>query len=386
MTTGSVTAKLAAWIDRASGYLLGIATTCTATGLRYAIQPELGDRSRTMLFVPAVLITAWYGGVGPGVFALGLGAILWLSILVPPVEGASLADHNELVALAVYLSVGAAVIALVHRERREKARREAAQAKLEQLNALLEQLVRERTSELEFSNRELESFCYSVSHDLRTPTRAIVGNIHILVDEMGDGLDDLARQKLSRISLAALKLSNLVDALLTYARLAKEGLTMESVDLKELISAEARSCAQAHNARIRLDLPDELVVTGDKGLLHAAVHALVSNAVTYSRQGEEVHLAVTIDRNDSDAVLCFRDDGIGFDEQYLPKIFQPFERLHRDEEYPGVGMGLANVARIAERHHGAAWAESKLGEGSAFYLRLGDQRPVSRRDRQLVGA
>lgn len=350
------------------------------------MQSELQDRSRFMLFVPAVLITAWYGGVGPGIFALALGAVLCASIAIQPVPSINFGDRAELVGMFMYLFVGAGVIALVHRERMEKKRREAVQQNLEQLNVSLENRVRERTLELEVANKELEGFCYSVSHDLRTPTRAIVGNIRIVLEDVGGQLDDVARQKLGRVSLAALKLSNLVDALLTYARLARAGISTEPVDLCQLITSEARSCAASAGARLHLDIPQELMVTGDKAMLRTAVQALASNAATYHKDGREITLSVAVERMGSDVTVSFRDTGIGFDPKYLPKVFMPFERLHRDEDYPGVGMGLANVVRIAERHNGAVWAESKLGEGSTFHLRLGDQPAMTSRVPELLSA
>jgi K+-sensing histidine kinase KdpD len=386
MTKASVAGKVAGWIDRASGYLLAIATTCTAAGVRLAMQQELQDRSRLMLFIPAVLVTAWYGGVGPGVFSLALGVFLCAWLLIPPANTINFGDRAEQVGMVVYLFVGAGVIVLVHRERIEKRRREVAQKQLERLNHSLENRVKERTRDLEIANRELEGFCYSVSHDLRTPTRAIVGNIHILIEDFGGSLDAPIQQRLDRISKAAMKLSDLVDALLTYARLAKSGVRKESVDLGALITEEANRCTQGRAVRLILERPSEIFVTGDKAQLRSAIEALVSNAATYGKPGEDVKLTVSYERTESDVVVTFHDNGIGFDMQYVHKIFEPFERLHRDEDYPGIGMGLANVARIAERHDGAVWAESSPGHGASFHLRLGGQEAVNLQERQLLSA
>jgi len=386
MTTLRGTGKVAEWIDKASGYLLAVATTCTATGVRMAMQHELEDRSRLMLFFPAVLITAWYGGVGPGLFALGLGAILTAWLLIPPANAINFGDRAEQIGMVVYLFVGVGIIGLVHRERQEKQKRESAQAELERLNQSLEIRVKERTQELETANRELEGFCYNVSHDLRTPTRAIVGNIRILLEDFGESVDGPMRLKLGRISRAAIKLSDLVDALLTYARLARSGLAIERVDLGELMAAEARHYSESLGIKIALNLPSQMIVYGDKSQLRSAIEAVVSNAVKYSKSGDGVPLTVAYTSIGSDTVISFCDEGIGFDMQYVHKIFQPFERLHRDDDYPGVGMGLAKVARIAERHHGTVWAESNLGEGSTFYLRLGHQEPAAEQEQQLMSA
>ena len=386
MTKASVAFAVVNWLDRVSGYLLGFATTCTATAIRFGLEEQLRDRSRLLLLIPAVLITAWYGGVGPGVFALLFGAFLCAWVLIPPVTTVNFGDRAEQLGMLLYLAVGVGIIVLVHRERQEKTKREVAQKELQALNATLEARVQERTRELEVANRELESFCYSVSHDLRTPSRAIVGNIHILLEDHGGGLDDAVREKLNRVSRAALKLSDLVDALLTYARLAKAGLRMEIVDLGTMIAAEVHAQSTNAHTKVLLDKPAELKVIGDKAQIRTAVEALVSNALTYRGSKPEVHLSVDMVRAGTDVTIRFSDDGIGFDPTYLGKVFLPFERLHRDDAYPGVGMGLANVARIAERHNGAIWAESTPGQGSTFFLKLGNQQAVHHEEPHLLSA
>ncbi len=241
------------------------------------------------------------------------------------------------------------------------------------MNLSLEERVRERTRELEGANRELEGFCYSVSHDLRTPTRAIVGNAHILIEDFGEEVAPPVLEKINRISRAAMKLSDLVDALLTYARLAKAGLTKEPVNLCNMVALEVQARGEDAGVRVELERPSEVTLIVDKAQLRTAVEALVANAGLYRKKGEPVRLNLECSRIGSDVVVSFRDRGIGFDTQYLDKVFQPFERLHRDEDYPGVGMGLANVARIMSRHHGEVWAESTPERGSVFYLQFGDQ-------------
>ena len=364
--------------------MLAFAATCTATGVRYAMQQELQDRNRMLLFIPAVLVSVWYGGVGPGIFALLFGSFMCAWILIPPITNINFGDRVEQVGMLLYLAVGTGVIILAHRERCEKERREVAQRELEALNLSLEERVRERTKELEFANKELEGFCYNVSHDLRTPSRAIAGNIHILIEDYGSELDPPVKEKLERISTAAIKLGNLVDALLVYARLAKADLSHDLFDLGEVIDSQADFWDKTLGIRIQVDRPSQLMVMGDKVQLRTAVSAIVGNAATYRMAGNEVRLIVTCERAGSDSIITFRDNGIGFDSQYLHKIFQPFERLHRDSEYPGVGMGLANVARIAERHGGKVTADSIPGDGAAFHLRLGNQGQVPSPAQQLV--
>jgi signal transduction histidine kinase len=384
IANSTVASKILAWIDRSSGYVLAFAATCTATGVRFAMQQELQERNRMLLFIPAVLVSAWYGGVGPGIFSLLFGTFMCAWILIPPVTNINLGDRVEQVGMLLYLAVGAGVIVLAHRERCEKERREAAQRELERLNQSLEERVRDRTKELEFANRELEGFCYNVSHDLRTPSRAIAGNIHILIEDYGNNLDTPIKDRLDRISLAAVKLGNLVDALLVYARLAKADLSHENVDIGQIIDSQADFWAKNLGVAVKVDRPQELVVTGDRTHLSTAISALVCNSALYRQPGKECHLTVTFIREGTDAIVTFSDDGIGFDTQYLHKIFLPFERLHRDSEYPGVGMGLATVSRIAERHGGKITADATPGEGATFSLRLGNQISMPAPVKQLV--
>src|SRR5471030_1246129 len=204
------------------------------------MQQELHDRGRMLFLIPAVMLSAWYGGVGPGLFAIALGVFLCGLLVIPPADKVNFGDRSEQLSTIIFTIVAVGIILLVHREREEKKKREAAQEELKRLNQVLESRVRERTLELELANHELERFCYNVAHDLRTPTRAIVGNIGILLEDFGDKVDGPVRAKLGRISAAAMKLSDQVDALLTYARLAKSGLQREPVDLGALLTAEVR--------------------------------------------------------------------------------------------------------------------------------------------------
>jgi K+-sensing histidine kinase KdpD len=373
-------------MDHASGYLLALASTLTATIVRFAMDRELDEKSRMMLFIPAVLASAWYGGVGPGIFALLLGALMAAWVLIPPITNLSFGDQADQLSFLLYLVVGAGIILLAHRERVEKRNRELAQSELLRVNLSLEERVRERTQELQTANQELEGFCYNVSHDLRTPTRAIVGNARILVEDFDGELTGPAREKLNRISNAALKLSDLVDALLVYARLAKADLKMEAVNLSELVSTEAASCAAVAGKHLQLTGPADMFVFGDKHQLRVAVSAIVSNAIKYSKSEQDATLAVACERIGSKTVVRFKDDGIGFDPQYMHKVFQPFERLHRDEDYPGVGMGLANVARIISRHRGEVWVETSVEHGTIVYLQFGNQPEMQIRKRERLSA
>ncbi len=376
MARPSIARLLAIGMEKGSGYLLAVATTLTATGVRYSLQSELDEKSRMVLFIPAVLATAWYGGLGPGVFALVLGALLAALVLIPPKDTINFGDRADQISMGLYLMVGVGIVWLAHREHTEKRFREEAQAELERVNQSLEERVQARTLELQTANSELEGFCYNVSHDLRTPSRAIVGNTRILLEDYGGEVTPAFREKLTRISSAAIKLSELVDALLVYARLAKAGLKRELVNVSAIIDSEVEFQSIEAGVQVQVSKANDLVVYGDRSQLTVAIGAVISNAIKYRGPGDNVYLTIAKEQIGSKFVLSFKDRGIGFDPTYMNKVFLPFERLHRDDAYPGVGMGLANVARIVSRHNGSVWMETSTGEGTIIYLQFGDQ-PMS---------
>ena len=367
------TQRWAKKFDIASGYLLSIASTLTATVLRYAMQSELEEKSRMLLFIPAVLISAWYGGVGPGLVAIGLSIFFVSWLLIPPITNINFGSHADQVSMILFLIISIGIVFLAHRERSEKQRREQAQAELAEANIRLEDRVRERTKELETANKELEGFCYNVSHDLRTPARAIMGNARILIEDHAEELSEEAKNDLIRISNAASKLGLLVDALLTYARLAQNELKLETVSVSEVIEREVDATRKNSGTRIELTQPTEILIEADRSMVQTAIKAIVKNSVVYRKPDVDVQITVAAERSGSDVLIRFSDNGIGFESQYAERILEPFQRLHRDEQYPGVGIGLANVARILERHGGKVWCESTPAMGASIHLLFRNQ-------------
>jgi PAS domain S-box-containing protein len=238
-------------------------------------------------------------------------------------------------------------------------------ARVREMNDDLEKLVQERTAELTQINQDLEGFTYSVSHDLRAPLRAIVMGAAILSEEFGHQLPERAKAELRRQSNAALKLGNLIDDLLQRSRIGRQAMHRRSIDLSRMarelvIGMDVRNCT--------FEIEDGIRADADSVLLQLALANLFDNAVKYSPNGGIVRFGR---RGDPDNEIFFvSDQGIGFEMLYHDKIFELFERLHRDVEFPGTGIGLANVKRIVERHGGKIWAKSALGEGSTFYFTL----------------
>ena len=239
------------------------------------------------------------------------------------------------------------------------------------LTSELEEKVRERTQALVAKNQELEGFTYSVSHDMRTPLRAMVSNAAIVVEEEGDRLSEEGRAGLERLSDAAVKMARLVDDLLQYARIGVRELRKAPTDLRALAEQVGRELSAEYGpVELTVDLPTDTVVEVDARILGMALHNLFDNASKYREAGTAARIAFGVESRFGERVFVVRDRGIGFDMAYVHKIFVPFERLHRDADYPGTGIGLANVKRAVERHGGLVWAEGVPGAGATFFFTL----------------
>jgi signal transduction histidine kinase len=242
---------------------------------------------------------------------------------------------------------------------------------LRALNADLEERVAERTEKLQAAVRELEGFTYSVSHDMRAPLRAMVGHSKILVEDFSDQIPEEGRDGLRRISAAASKMALLVEDLLKFARLGRREVVRQPVDLGELVHEVVKDVREEEACEVDLSVGKDLVVQADRELVRMVLHNLIHNACKYRSRTRPLRLEFGSAPEGGETALYLRDNGIGFDMQYGGKLFQPFERLHRDAEYPGTGIGLANVKRIVERHGGRVWAEGAVDEGATFWFTLG---------------
>lgn len=253
------------------------------------------------------------------------------------------------------------------------ARREAERG-LRELNAELEGRVAARTAELEAKNRELETFTYSVSHDLKAPLRGIDGYGSLLLDEHAGRLNEEGREFVANIRQATVRMGQLIDDLLAYSRLERRASNPGRVVLLDVARDQLRSHASdlaASGARVTELVPAELVVRADAQAFEMALRNLIDNALKFTRPGTAPEIEIGARRDEGGlVVLWVRDAGIGFDMRYGERIFEIFQRLHRTEDYPGTGVGLAIVRKAMERMGGRVEAESEPGKGSTFYLIL----------------
>ncbi|GAB4300254.1 MAG: PAS domain S-box protein [Desulfuromonadia bacterium] len=240
------------------------------------------------------------------------------------------------------------------------------------INRELEERVTERTRELQQALKELESFSYSVSHDLQAPLRHINSYCTILEEDFLAGMDEEGRRYFQRIRMAATRMGELIDDLLDLSRVSRREMLLRPFDLSALASELVQGISEHHP-----DPPVEWVITGgievvaDPALMKIALYNLLDNARKYSSRKEKPRVELGETVTGEGRTFFVRDNGAGFDMRYADKLFSPFQRLHTDREFPGTGIGLATVFRIVQRHGGKVWGEGRVGEGATFYFTLG---------------
>src|SRR5690606_2796339 len=251
----------------------------------------------------------------------------------------------------------------------EESRRRRAESKLVRLNAELEARIAERTAALEAANEELEAFSYSVSHDLRAPLRSIDGFSRQLLKHHAHQLDAVGLNYLERIVRASGRMEQLIADLLRLSKIGRQALQPRKVNLSSLAQAVIDDLRQAAPERqVQVSIEPGITDWADPQLLRIALENLLGNAWKFTSDKPDAQIRLgAIRRQDQQPILYVRDNGAGFDNRFVHRLFAPFQRLHAPNQFEGTGIGLATVQRIIHKHGGRIWAEGKVGAGAVFY-------------------
>jgi signal transduction histidine kinase len=231
------------------------------------------------------------------------------------------------------------------------------------------QLLKLSNDELEYANKELDSFSYSVSHDLRAPLRAINGYSQVLIEDYGHQLDETGKQTIHVIIKNAVKMAALIDDLLTFSRIGKQGLTTVALNMNNMVKLIANEFKN-QTSTVVFVIKALQEAEGDNNMLKQVITNLLSNAIKYSSKKEKAIIEIGSFKKNNMLVYYVKDNGAGFDMKYYNKLFGVFQRLHSDTEFEGTGVGLALVQRIIKKHQGEVWAEAEPEKGATFYFSL----------------
>jgi K+-sensing histidine kinase KdpD len=349
------------------GYGLSIVCVAIAVGLSLALQYyQFRDVELPVLTLAVALVT-WYAGIGPSVLAVVLGTMSFNYFFTEPLYSfrVSARDFPFFLVFLVWAVVVASFSAVRRQVEHNLRQRE------EDISRLNREL-QKRAVELEASNKELESFAYSVSHDLRAPLRHVAGYSELLQKQAPDSLDEKSRRYIQTILESAKRMGNLIDDLLGFSRLGRAEAKMRAVDLQQVVKEViAEVSRDTRNRDIAWKIGALPACHGDSSMLKLVVVNLVSNAVKFTRMRTRTEIEIgCVHKNNDELEVFVRDNGAGFDMQYADKLFGVFQRLHLAEQFEGTGIGLATVQRIIHRHGGQVRAEGAVDQGATFYFSL----------------
>ena len=275
-----------------------------------------------------------------------------------------------LVASLIGIFVAAIALAARRLEALDAARRHE-EREVSALNAQLEQRVAQRTAELETTNQELEQFAYSVSHDLRAPLRAVDGFSKVLLDDYREQLGEEGRRYLGRVRAGAVRMGNLIDAILQLSRLSRRPFVRVPVDLSALAREVVAELEDGDPAgRVQVAIQDGLLAEADRALVEDVLQNLLANAYKFTAKTASPMIRFGAVEQGGVPVYFVADNGAGFDMAHADQLFRPFHRLHRETEFPGDGIGLATVVRAVHRHDGVVWAQGAVNQGATFHFSL----------------
>lgn len=354
--------------------LLPYALALTSSGLAFVVSNLAGhyfQNAPYVLYYPAVFISAACGGGVGGLLATFLTAFLAAAGSNPHGEGFSL-SADDLIPTATYMVICLITITLLGRAQHAAAERAQAEKELQELNRELESRVAQRTAAWEQANHDLEDFAHSISHDLRTPLRAIEGFARIIRDEAS--LDPKSNEYLQHICSNASRMTQMINDLLAFSKFSRKPMAKTVVDMKALAESVGQELlALEPSRRVHLKILDLPQASGDVALLRQVLTNLISNGLKFTRLASEAFIEIG-GRSESAFTLYYvQDNGVGFDQAYAHKLFKVFQRLHKPEEFEGTGVGLSIVHRIVQRHGGRVWAEGRKNQGARFSFTLCNQ-------------
>jgi signal transduction histidine kinase len=371
-------------------YGFSVVSVAIAVGLALALQYyQFRDVELPVLTV-AIALTTWYAGAGPSVVAVLLSTACFDYFFVEPIYSFEIFPR-DLPYFLIFVAWAALVASFsAVRQRIEGSLRQARdnlQVELEERrhreDAIreLNQELGKRAAELEATNKELESFAYSVSHDLRAPLRHVVGYSELLQRQASSLLDEKSQRFIRTILDSAKRMGNLIDDLLAFSRIGRAETKNTQVDLEQLVTEVVAEIGQDTKSRdIAWKIGALPVCYGDRSMLKLVVVNLVSNAVKFTRMRRPAEIEIgCVDRNKKEVEVFVRDNGAGFDMQYVNKLFGVFQRLHLPEQFEGTGIGLATVQRIIHRHGGKVRGEGALDQGATFSFSLPNPQHAAER-------
>jgi K+-sensing histidine kinase KdpD len=362
-------------------YGLSVACVAIALGLALTLQDyQFRDVALPVLSL-AVAITTWYAGVGPSVLAILLSTMCFNYFFIEPIHSFAVSIKDlpyflTFLAWAILVAWFSSVSRRIEeglRLARDRLQIEVEhRAKREDEIRRLNQELAKRAADLEATNKDLESFSYSVSHDLRAPLRHLVGYSELLQKQSSSLLDDKSRRYMQTILQSAKRMGNLIDDLLAFSRIGRAETQKVLVSLEQLVKEVVAEFSQETKGRdIAWKIGALPACYGDRSMLRLTIVNLVPNAVKFTRLRTQAEIEIgCVDRNENEVEVFVRDNGAGFDMQYANKLFGVFQRLHLPEQFEGTGIGLATVQRIIHRHGGKVRAEGAVDQGATFYFSL----------------
>src|SRR6202049_1561742 len=362
-------------------YGFPVVSVAIALGVAFAFQHyQFRDVELPALRV-AIAFTTWYAGAGPAVLAVLLSSACFDYFFTEPRYSLdiSIRDLPYFLIFVAWAAIVASFSAVRRRiENSLRQARDNLQVEVEQRRhredeiRKLNQELAQRAAELEATNKELESFAYSVSHDLRAPLRHMVGYSELLQRQASSLLDEKSHRYIRTILESAKRMGNLIDDLLAFSRIGRAETKKTAVDLEQLVKEAVAEIGQETKGReIVWKIGALPVCYGDRSMLRLVVVNLVSNAVKFTRMRRPAEIAIgCVDGSENEVEVFVRDNGAGFDMQYVNKLFGVFQRLHLPEQFEGTGIGLATVQRIIHRHGGKVRAEGAIDRGATFYFSL----------------